>query len=219
MSITSLIGVWYSFDIHMFLQSKFHFYTFQNDNLVQIILAALAGIFATKASDSSSELKKLMNVTQIDDLIQKVDNVSGEVDKQQAKYKNISQLVKNETEKQFARSMLVNHKKQLIHHWSEIRSIEALLSDQAEIENIDPEVRKHIENYILRSKYIDYIGRNFLQTIPIFGSFLNFLFGPLWEDVYLRVTHRLNNRKTKKNNGNGLITEQFAARERKKRTP
>jgi len=192
LSLVSVVGVWYSDAIHKMFTENLAFYTMTNSNLIQVVLAVLAGIFATKASDSARELKKLMSVAEIDGLLKKADEANNNAQKQQQKYEQLSKLVKAETEKQFARSMLENHRRQLIRHWSEISAIEALLADDSETTEIDPETKKHIQSYILRTKYIEYIGRNFLQNIPFFGGLLNFMFGPLWEELYVRATLKMN---------------------------
>ena len=61
----------------------------------------------------------------------------------------------------------------------------------------DPIVRKHIRNYILKSKYIDYAGKNALSNIPIIGGLLSILFGPLWDTYYSRNIEKKEKRTRK----------------------
>jgi len=152
-------------------------------NILQIILSVLAGIFATKASDSSSELKKLMKVPQLKEIIEKAET-------SEERIKNLEKLIAEETKRQFTRDMLINHRKQLITHWEQIVTLERLLSETPDTD-FDPIVRKHIRNYILKSKYIDYVGKNALDNIPIIGGLLNLIFGPIWETYYSRNIEKI----------------------------
>jgi len=61
-----------------------------------------------------------------------------------------------------------------INHWEQITEMERLLSENLDTE-FDPKVRKQIRNYILKTKYIDYVGRGMLSDMPLIGGILNFL--------------------------------------------
>ena len=56
------------------LNTNISFYNFQNENLLQVLLAVIAGVFATKATDSSTQLKRLMKVPEINEMIAKADS-------------------------------------------------------------------------------------------------------------------------------------------------
>lgn len=183
LTIISLIGIYFSTQLHTYLSQHLIFYNLKDPNLLQVILAVIAGVFATKASDSSNELKKLMKVPEINEIISKAESA-------QETYEKLEELIKNETTKQFARDMLVNHRKQLINHWEQIVQMERILSENLDTE-FDPKVRIQIRNYILKSKYIDYAGRGMLRNVPLIGSILDLLLGPLWDTYYSRNVEKI----------------------------
>lgn len=188
LSIGSLVGIYFSSEINNYLKTNLSFYNFEDANLLQVILAVVAGVFATKATDSSTQLKRLMKVPEINEMIAKADS-------SQERYEKLEELIKNETKIQFARDMLVNHRKQLINHWEQITELERVLSEKLDTE-FDPRVRNQIRNYILKTKLIDYAGRGVFRKIPIIGGILDFLLGPLWDTYYSRNLEKFE--KTKK---------------------
>ncbi|CAM4288650.1 hypothetical protein [Zobellia nedashkovskayae] len=190
LTIASLIGIYFSSEIHTYLKTILSFYSFKDANLLQVILAVIAGVFATKATDSSSQLKRLMKVPEINEILAKADTA-------QERYEKLEQLIKDETKRQFARDMLVNHRKQLINHWEQITEMERVLSENLDTE-FDPRVRNLIRNYILKTKYVDYAGRGLLGNIPIFGGILDLLLGPLWDTYYSRNLEKFEKSKPKK---------------------
>ncbi|WP_422091610.1 hypothetical protein [Tenacibaculum ovolyticum] len=190
LTITSLIGIYFSSEINAYLNTNLSFYNFQDANLLQVILAVIAGVFATKATDSSTQLKRLMKVPEINEMIAKADSA-------QERYEKLEELIKDETKRQFARDMLVNHRKQLVNHWEQITEMERVLSENLDTE-FDPKVRKQIRNYILKTKYIDYVGRGVLRSIPLVGGMLDFLLGPLWDTYYSRNLEKFEQTKTEK---------------------
>ena len=183
MTVLCIVGLCFSVDLHLWIKSVFSLYKVTEPNILQIILSVLAGIFATKASDSSSELKKLMKVPQLKEIIEKAET-------SEERIKNLEKLIAEETKRQFTRDMLINHRKQLITHWEQIVTLERLLSETPDTD-FDPILRKHIRNYILKSKYIDYVGKNALDNIPIIGGLLNLIFGPIWETYYSRNIEKI----------------------------
>lgn len=189
LTLISLVGVYFANDIHTFLIDKIPLYSAEDSNILQVILAVIAGIIATKASDSSRELKKLMKVPEINEIIQKAETAQERFDK-------LEELIKDETTKQFARDMLVNHRTQLMYHWEQIVVMERILSENLD-NDFDPKVKGHIRNYILKSRYLDYMGSRALKTIPVFGSFLDFLFGPIWDTYYRRNVEKFEKAKKK----------------------
>ena len=201
LSILSLVGVWYSTEIHLYIQSTFSFYSIQNPSLIQVLLAVLAGIFATKASDSSHELKKLLKVSDIQILLQKADTAASRSKQEQERLDNLVNLVQYEVEQQFAREMLINHRRQMLYHWEQTVKLEAIFDKEEKTDGIDPKIRQQIKNYVLRTQYIEYMGKGFLRGIPVFGRLLDYLIGPLWNAYYLRNIHKFNKflRKEKAN--------------------
>ncbi|CAL2088159.1 hypothetical protein [Tenacibaculum sp. 190524A05c] len=193
LTIASLIGIYFSSQINTYLNTNLSFYNFEDANLLQVILAVVAGVFATKATDSSTQLKRLMKVPEINEMIAKADSA-------QERYEKLEELIKDETKRQFARDMLVNHRKQLINHWEQITEMERVLSENLDTE-FDPKVRKQIRNYILKTKYIDYVGRGVLGNIPLIGGMLDFLLGPLWDTYYSRNLEKFEKTKRKDNSG------------------
>lgn len=190
LTIILLVGIYFSSDINLILNTNLSFYNFKDPNLLQVILAVVTGVFATKAADSSSQLKKLMKVPEIHEMIEKATSA-------QERYEKLEELIKDETKRQFARDMLVNHRKQLINHWEQITEMERVLSENLDTE-FDPKVRKQIRNYILKTKYIDYVGRGVLKSIPIAGGILDFLLGPLWDTYYSRNLEKFEKTKIEK---------------------
>lgn len=168
---------------------KLAFYHFQNANLLQAILGIFAGICATKAADSSQELKRLLKVPELQNLLSKADEAASRRQQEEARYHNLVESVRFEAQQQYARDMLRVHREQLLIHWTEIQNLQTMLATE---ESLDPEIRKHILNFIVRTNYIGSTGRNFLQQIPIIGGFLHFLFGPIWEVLYTRNIGRIN---------------------------
>ena len=71
------------------------YYQLESKSLIEIILSVSAGIFATKASDSSHEIKSLLKISKIDDLISKAETAEERVKLQQEKLDNIEYLLKN----------------------------------------------------------------------------------------------------------------------------
>lgn len=190
LTITSLVGIYFSSEFNSYLNNNLSFYNFQNENLLQVLLAVLAGVFATKATDSSTQLKRLMKVPEINEMIAKADSA-------QERYEKLEELIKDETKRQFARDILVNHRKQLVNHWEQITEMERVLAENLDTE-FDPKVRKQIRNYILKTKYIDYAGRGVLRSIPLVGGILDFLLGPLWDTYYSRNLEKFEKTKSKK---------------------
>lgn len=188
-TIISLVGIYFSSEIHIYLSSHLAYYNFKDPNLLQVLLAVVAGVFATKATDSSRELKKLMKVPEINEIIAKAETA-------QDTFEKLEKLIKDETTKQFARDMLVNHRKQLINHWESIVAMERVLSENLDTD-FDPVVRVQIRNYILKSKYIDYVGRGMLRNIPLIGGMLDFLLGPLWDTYYSRNVEKFEKMKNR----------------------
>jgi hypothetical protein len=95
--IGSVIAIFYSDQIHQYLLENLKIYSLNSPSLIQIIFSVLAGIFATKAADSSRELKELMKVREINTLINKAN-------KESKRLRNLKQLVDYEVEQQFART-------------------------------------------------------------------------------------------------------------------
>ncbi len=178
LALFCIVGLYYSTDIHLWLKTDFSVYKIADPNLLQVILAAMAGVLATKASDSSTELRRLMKVPELTEILEKAETSEGRL-------KKLEKLIAEETKRQFTRDMLINHRKQLISHWEQIITLERLLSENLDAD-FDPVVRKHIKNYILKSNYIDYLGRNALYNIPIIGGLLNLFLGPMWNAYYSR---------------------------------
>ncbi|OYU97402.1 MAG: hypothetical protein CFE21_03670 [Bacteroidetes bacterium B1(2017)] len=189
LALLCIVGLYFSTDLHIWLKTVLPFYKISDSNLLQVILAVLAGVLATKASDSSSELKKLMKVPELKEIIEKAET-------SEERLKNLEKLIGEETKRQFTRDMLINHRKQLINHWEHIITLERLLSENPDTD-FDPIVRKHIRNYILKSKYIDYAGRKALNNIPLIGGLLSILFGPLWDTYYSRNIEKIERRTGK----------------------
>lgn len=161
--------------------------------IVQVVLAALAGIFATKASDSSRELRALLKVSTIEDLLGQAQKAKSLAHEQKTKLIKLNTLIKSETQAEFAREMIRRHRVQLDYHWSEILKLETLLGDGIESSE-ETELRNRVRAYLIKSRYIDYMGRGFLRSIPIIGSLLHMLFGPFWDEWYYRNLHKINRR-------------------------
>ncbi len=189
LALLCIVGLYFSSDLHIWLKTVIPIYKISDPNLLQVILAVIAGILATKASDSSSELKKLLKVPELKEIIEKAET-------SEERLKNLEKLIAEETKRQFTRDMLINHRKQLITHWEQIITLERLLAENLDTD-FDPIVRKHIRNYILKSKYIDYAGKNALSNIPIIGGLLSILFGPLWDTYYSRNIEKIEKRTRK----------------------
>ena len=62
--VLSVVGIFYADEIHVVL-SNIKYYQFSDKSIIQVILAVAAGIFATKASDSSREIKALLKIDKI----------------------------------------------------------------------------------------------------------------------------------------------------------
>ncbi len=192
LSILSLVGIWYSSGIHLYLSTNSSFYKVQSPALIQVVLAVLAGILATKAADSSRELRKLLKVKDIQDLLQKADAAAAKSEEEDKRLKNVVKLVGYEVEQQFAREMLINHRKQLAYHWEQILKLEAVFAKEDTSEGLDPQVKHLIHNYIIKTQYLAYMGKGFLRNIPMIGGFLDYLLGPLWNAYYLKNLPRFN---------------------------
>lgn len=192
LSVLSLVGIWYSNTIHLYFTNTISLYTIQNPALIQVVLAVLAGIFATKAADSSRELKKLFKVKDIQDLLKKADDAAAKSEEEARRLKNVVRLVGYEVEQQFAREMLINHRKQLSYHWEQILKLESIFEKSDTSEDLDPKIKQLIQSYIIKTQYLEYMGKGFLRNIPIIGRFLNYLFGPLWNAYYLKNLPRFN---------------------------
>jgi len=171
-----------------------------------VIFSVLAGIFATKAADSSRELKELMKVREINNLI-------NQANKESERLHNLKRLVDYEVEQQFARDMLLNHRQQLIQHWEEIQRFESLLVKEDEQDNLDPRIRELIRGYILRSKYLDEIGEQFLDSLPIVGWILKPTLGPLWKDYYTRNMGKINKMILTRQNGQNKYADDVREKE------
>lgn len=189
LALLCIVGLYFSTDLHIWLKSIFSIYKLADPNLLQVILAVIAGVLATKASDSSSELKKLMKIPELKEIIEKAET-------SEERYKNLEKVIAEETKRQFTRDMLINHRKQLISHWEQIITLERLLEENPDTD-FDPVIRKHIRNYILKSKYIDYAGKNALSNIPIIGGLLSLLLGPIWDTYYSRNIEKIEKRMNK----------------------
>jgi hypothetical protein len=174
------------------LSSSFSFYSFENPALIQVVLAVLAGIFATKAADSSRELRKLFKVKDIQELLQRADAAAVKSEEEAKRLKNVVKLVGYEVEQQFSREMLINHRKQLSYHWEQILKLESVLEKEDTSEDLDPRIKQIIHNYIIKTQYLEYMGKGFLHNIPFFGRFLDYLLGPLWNAYYLKNLPRFN---------------------------
>jgi hypothetical protein len=88
--------------------------------------------------------------------------------------------------------MLLNHRQQLIQHWEEIQRFESLLVKDDEQDNLDPRIRELIRGYVLKSKYLDEIGDQFLKSLPMAGWILQPILGPLWKEYYTRNIGKIN---------------------------
>ena len=192
MSILSLIGIWYSSEIHFYLSKNVSFYSIQSPALIQVVLAVLAGIFATKAADSSRELRKLLRVKDIQELMQKADAAVTKSEEEAKRLKKVVKIVGYEVEQQFAREMLINHRKQLSYHWEQILKLESVFKKEETSEDLDPKVKQLIHNYIIKTQYLEYMGKGFLRNIPVLGGLFDYLFGPLWNAYYLKNLPRFN---------------------------
>lgn len=190
--LASLVGVWYASNMHSFFVEKFTFYNLQDYQLIQIVLSVLAGIFATKASDSSSELKELLKVKDIQYLLKKVNDAANQSEEEKNRLNNLVRLVGFEVEQQFAREMLINHRRQLTFHWEQTLKLESILEKEETVDQIDPKVKNIIQQYIIRTQYIEYMGKGFLLNIPFVGRFLDYIFGPVWNAYYLNNLHKFN---------------------------
>ena len=73
--------------------------------------------------------------------------------------------------------------------------MERILSKNLDTD-FDPVVRVQIRNYILKSKYVDYVGRGMLRNIPLIGGILDFLLGPLWDTYYSRNVEKFEKLKS-----------------------
>ncbi|MBN1569253.1 MAG: hypothetical protein JXA73_15500 [Acidobacteria bacterium] len=186
LAIIFLVGVWFSENLHLFFLAHISVYKMNNANLIQVTLAILAGFFATKAADSSREIKRLLKVTEIDALLNKADEASSKSQQEQERYHNLATLVRSESKLQFARDMIINHKEQLEYHWQQILALESILEKEEIDAGIDPKVRNIIQNYIIKTRYLQYMGRNFLRNVPLIGGLLDYLFSPLWDQYYMR---------------------------------
>ncbi len=189
--VLSLIGVWYSSDIHLFLTSETSLYRIESYSLVQVVFAVLAGILATKASDSSRELKKLLKISDIQKLLEKADQAASKSHEEKKRLKHLVNLVGYQVEQQFTREMLINHRRQLAYHWEQVLKLESVFEKEETSEEIDPKVKKIIQNYIIKTQFIEYMGRGFLRGMPFFGRLLDYLFGPLWSTYYLKNLPKL----------------------------
>jgi hypothetical protein len=182
----SIVGVFYSNNLHGYLAHAVPFYSLKDPQVIQVIFAILAGVFATKASDSSHELKKLLKVKDIQDLLTKADAAESESAKERARLQKLVDLVAYEVEQQFAREMLINHRRQLISHWEQVRKLEGILEKEESADQIDPRVKEIIQEHIIRTQYIEYMGKGFLRNVPFVGGFLDYFFGPVWNAYYLK---------------------------------
>ena len=186
-----LVGTFYGEVIHNFL-NQWKYYTLENESIIQIILSVGAGIFATKASDSSREIKALLKIDKIESLLGEAKNAEVKAQDQADKLEKIEKLLKSETEAEFARDMITRHREQLEYHWQEILKLETLIVDNAVSSQNDEELKNRVRAYLIKSRYIDYMGRGFLRSIPLIGTFLHMLFGPVWDEYYYRNMHKIN---------------------------
>ncbi len=188
--LLSIFGIINSENVFLYFNSL-GYYQLESKSLIEIVLSVSAGIFATKASDSSHEIKSLLKISKIDDLIGKAETAEERVKLQQEKLDNIEYLLKSEVESEFAKDMILRHKEQLEYHWREILKLETLI-ENVSTSSSDIELRDNVRKYLIKSRYIDYMGRNFLQNIPIIGGLIHILFGPLWDELYYRNMHKIN---------------------------
>ena len=186
-----LIGTFYGDVLHYHLNT-WEYYTFENESIIQIILSVGAGIFATKASDSSREIKALLKIDKIEELLGEAKNAEEKAQTQTDRLNQIEQLLKSETEAEFARDMITRHREQLEYHWQEILKLESLIVDNSTNSKSDEELKTRVRAYLIKSRYIDYMGRGFLRSIPLIGSFLHMIFGPVWDEYYYRNMHKIN---------------------------
>ena len=189
LSILSVAALWFADEIHLWVRAFLPIYTAPNANLLQVVLGILAGIFATKAADSSQELRRLLKVPEIETLISKADEAASRREEEEERYRKLVQAVKSEAQQQYARDMISVHREQLLLHWSEIQKFQVMLDNEVPL---DPEVSKHILQFIVRTNYVSGFGRQFLREIPILGGILQYLFGPLWDVFYARNIGRIN---------------------------
>lgn len=189
--ILSIVGIFYADEIHAFL-STIKYYQLSDKAIIQIILGVAAGIFATKASDSSREIKALLKIDKIEKLLGEAQTAEQTAKTQSERLKQIEKLLTSETEAEFARDMIIRHREQLGYHWREILKLESLIEDKSESSQEDIELKNRVRAYLIKSRYVDYMGRGFLRSIPVFGSILYMLLGPIWDEYYYRNMHKIN---------------------------
>ena len=189
--ILSVVGIFYANDIHTFLLTT-KFYQFSDKSIMQIILAVAAGIFATKASDSSREIKSLLKIDKIDVLLGEAQSAEKTARTQKERLSQIEKLLTSETEAEFARDMIIRHREQLEYHWQELLKLEILIVENADSSPEDADLKDRVRAYLIKSRYIDYMGRGFLRSIPFVGSILHMIFGPIWDEYYYRNMHKIN---------------------------
>nr|VFK56031.1 MAG: hypothetical protein BECKTUN1418D_GA0071000_10407 [Candidatus Kentron sp. TUN] len=177
--------------IYIYFYRKFSFTDLSDPTIIQIILGVLAGVFATKASDPSREIKALLKIDKINDFLGEAETAENQAQAQKNRLRQIEKLLTSETEAEFARNMISRHREQVEYHWSEILKLESRLDEEKESPE-DAELRRRVRGYLVKSRYIDYMGRGFLRSIPVFGSILHVLFGPIWDEWYYRNIHRIN---------------------------
>ena len=188
--ILSVAGIFYADDIHAFLLTA-KYYQLPDKSIIQVILAVAAGIFATKASDSSREIKALLKIDKIDRLLGEAQSAEETAKTQKERLNQIEKLLTSETEAEFARDMIIRHREQLEYHWQEILKLESLIVENAESLE-DTELKNRVRAYLIKSRYIDYMGRGFLRSIPFIGSILHMIFGPIWDEYYYRNMQKIN---------------------------
>jgi hypothetical protein len=191
-SLLCVAGLWFSQNLHVWLLQNLAIYRLSSPSLLQATLGIIAGLAATKAADSSRELRRLMSVAEIETLLKKADSARSEKDREEERRRNIVSLVKHETQQQYARDMLTLHREQLMEHWRAVQQLQAMLDEPPPELDLDPKVKRHIQEFIVRTKYIDYMGRDFLRQIPFLGGFLHYLLGPLWESYYMANIAKVN---------------------------
>ena len=53
-------------------------------------------------------------------------------------------------------------------------------------------IKEVIQEYIVRTQYLEYMGKGFIKNIPFFGPILNYVFGPNWNSYYLQNMSKFN---------------------------
>ncbi len=191
LSFACVVTIIFGKNVHELMNARFPFYILEDPSLIQVILGAFAGIFATKAADSTRDIRRILKISEIQDLLKRADEASAEAEQQQERRRNIVRLVQVEAEAEFARDMIMNHRQQLAYHWNQILKLESLIEDSEESVE-DRELRNLVRSYIVKSRYVEYLGRDFLRGIPFFGPILHYFLAPIWDEFYYRNVRKIN---------------------------